>query len=88
MTSPAPVFTGHITSSGKLELDNRPLFVLQVKAMSGQAVELVLRKKRTKRSLDQNAYIHAEPIPKLAQKLGYTIPEMKLVLMGECFGWK
>ena len=42
---------------------------------------------KTQRSLDQNAYLHAGPFPILAKELGYSIPEVKLVLMGECWGW-
>lgn len=59
-----------------------------LRTLIGENIELVIRKQRTQRSLDQNNYIHAVPILLLAEYFGYTIPEMKLVLMGECWGWK
>lgn len=43
---------------------------------------------RSKRTIDQNAYLHAVPFPILADYFGNTIPETKYVLMGECWGWK
>ncbi len=43
--------------------------------------------RRPQRTLLQNAYLHAVPFTLLAEHTGYTIPEIKLVLMAECFGW-
>jgi len=50
-------------------------------------VRITVEKPKAQRSLDQNAYLHAGPFPILAEYFGYSIPEVKLVLMGECWGW-
>lgn len=42
----------------------------------------------TKRSLDQNAYLHAVPFPILAEHFGDSVEGVKLDLMGEKWGWK
>lgn len=49
---------------------------------------IVITERERIRSLDQNAYLHAEPFPKLAEYMGEDIEGAKLVLMGECWGWK
>lgn len=69
---------------------NRPL-ALQVMAhlrtVEGQPVEVVIRKPRSKRSLDQNAYWWAVPVKLLAEHCGYTDAQMHYALLGECFGY-
>ena len=42
----------------------------------------------TKRTLDQNAYLHAVPFPILAEHFGDSVEGVKLDLMGEKWGWK
>lgn len=83
-----PTWRGRVLSGGLLTLDRPRDYQRYVRSLAGQFVEVTIRKQRTKRSGQQNAYIHAVPIPLLAEHFGYTIPEMKLVLMGECWGWK
>lgn len=60
-----------------------------LRTVAGQPVEVVIRKPRTKRSLDMNAYLHSDtgPFRLLAEHLGDTIEGVKYDLMGECFGW-
>jgi len=41
-----------------------------------------------RRSLDQNAFLHAVPLRILSEETGYTLEEMKEYLLGEAFGWK
>lgn len=41
-----------------------------------------------KRTLKQNAYLHAEPFFKLAKAWGESIERTKLICMGEFFGWE
>ncbi len=41
-----------------------------------------------KRSLDQNAYLHAVPFPMIASHLGDSVEGVKYDLMGEKWGWK
>jgi hypothetical protein len=47
----------------------------------GQTVEIRAWKPKRKRSLDQNAYLHAEPFPKLAKQWGESIARTKLICM-------
>ena len=55
--------------------------------MPDGAYDLVLKPHQAQRSLDQNAYLHAEPFPKLARHFGCSVEQVKHDLMGECFGW-
>lgn len=41
-----------------------------------------------KRSLDQNAFLHAVPLKLLCEHTGFTLDEMKDYLLGEAFGWR
>ena len=40
-----------------------------------------------KRSLQQNAYLHAVPLRMICDETGYEIDDMKTYLLGEAFGW-
>jgi hypothetical protein len=42
---------------------------------------------RKKRSLDQNAYIHAVPLKMMSDATGYTVEDIKTYLCGEFSGW-
>jgi hypothetical protein len=53
-----------------------------------KVVEIVIRKPRTQRSLDQNAYWWAVPVKILAEFCGYTENQMHYALLGECFGYE
>lgn len=85
-----PIFHGRVLPDGKLELDEREAFQrrIHLKALAGREVEVIVRKKRVQRSLDQNAYLHAVPFPILADYWGEDIETTKLLVMGECFGWR
>lgn len=85
-----PVFHGRVTEEGRLVLQESERAQRQnyLHYLAGRLVDVVIRKKRTQRSLDQNAYLHAVPFPMLADHFGNTIEEMKYALMGECWGWK
>lgn len=41
-----------------------------------------------RRSLDQNAFLHAVPLRILCDHTGYSIDDMKDYLLGEAFGWR
>ncbi len=88
--TPVPVWHAVVTPAGVLEMApaERGLRRAYLKCLAGKPVDVVVRVHRKQRSKDQNAYIHAVPIPILAEHFGYTVPEMKLVLMGECWGWR
>lgn len=80
-------FIGLITEDGKkLLLDYPDQFKAFYAQFAGHEVEVELRKRRTKRTLKQNAYLHAAIKP-FADHCGYTVEELKLALLGECFGY-
>lgn len=86
----SPVFHGQVSDDGRLLLvsTEQALRRVHLRRLAGKAVELVIRKERTKRSRDQNDFIHAVPVRILADHFGETLPDMKLILMGECWGWR
>lgn len=80
-------FVGLVTEDGKrLLLDFPDAFKAFYQQFAGHEVEIELRKRRTKRTLKQNAYLHAAIKP-FADHCGYTVEELKLALLGECFGY-
>lgn len=85
-----PIFHGRVTSEGRFELaeQERSLRQTYFKSLAGQNLEITVRKERTKRSLDQNAYIHAVPLPIFSEYWGEDISTTKLLLLGEKFGWR
>jgi hypothetical protein len=87
----ALVFPGHVSDAIHLRLRDRSAFEAALRQFKGQDVELVLRApvvQDEQRSLDQNAYLHAEPFKKIALDMGCSVAEAKLDLMGQCWGWK
>lgn len=85
--APVPIFYGDIDKQCRVVLHEQERYLQWKRSLSGKPIELVLRRKRSKRSLDQNAYIHAVPIPLVAEKMGESINDAKLIMMGEKWGW-
>lgn len=88
MSSPRGLFIGTVDEQGRVHAD----FPTQMQEFNrahfaGHEVEIEIRKRRSKRSLKQNAAYHASIQP-LAEFLGYTVEELKLAMLGGCFGWK
>lgn len=84
-----PAFFGHVTTNGKLILDDRSGFVAHTWTFAGQAVELSIRKKRSKRSLDQNAWLWGVALPLIADHCGYDQHEHDMLhyeLLAKRFG--
>lgn len=80
-------FIGLVRDDGsKLDFDYPSTYRAFIQTLAGEEVEIDIRKKRTKRTLKQNAYLHAAIKP-YADHLGYTVEELKLALLGECFGY-
>lgn len=79
-------FIGFIDEMGKIRWD----FPSQVRAfmqtLVNCEVEVEIREKRKKRTLDQNAGFHAMLTP-WARDEGHNITELKRDLLGEVFGW-
>ncbi len=85
----APVFHGRVVE-GRLELvaQEKALRRVHLKRLEGQRVDVVVRRHNSKRSLAQNAYLHGVVCRILGEHFGYLAGEIKLILLGECFGWK
>jgi hypothetical protein len=84
-----PIFRGRVNEQGtKIVLfdTERAWRRAHLYTLRGQDVEVIVRKKRRQRSTEQNAYIHVAAAF-LAEEFGNEIDEMKLILMGEKWGW-
>lgn len=80
------IFVGVVTDDGKkLLLDYPQDFKTHYAQFAGDEVEVEVRKHRAKRSLKQNRWMHSFLRP-LADHLGYTVEELKLVGMVAVFG--
>lgn len=84
------VFPGVIDLEGKPRIDpsHRDGYRAALRKLAGARFELVLRKPKSKRSLDQNAYWWAVPVRLIAEHCGYTDNQMHYALLGECFGFQ
>lgn len=82
------IFRGVITEDGKYFLpDHKSEWEALKRSLAGYEVEAELRKYRSKRSRDQNAFFHSAIAP-LAEHLGCTTEELKLDLLGTKYGWR
>lgn len=88
--SVVPIFHGAVTADARLVLDEseRDRRRIHLASLAGKRVDVVVRRERTQRSLDVNAYWHAVPFALLAEYWGEDIETAKLLILGECFGWK
>lgn len=82
------IFIGTVDESGRVHPDfPSKMHAFNREHFAGHEVEIEIRKRRSKRSLKQNAAYHAAIAP-LADHLGYTTEELKLAMLGGCFGWR
>lgn len=70
-----PIFAGWV-KSGKVILDLRSEFDRYVSSFEGKRVQLVLKKYKTKRSIEQNKYYWGVIIKILSEELGYFPEEI------------
>ncbi len=70
MTKPLPIFTGSV-EKGKLILDQPQKYLVHLSQLNGKKIELVLRKRRSQRSLEQNRAYWGIAIEILSNHLGY-----------------
>jgi hypothetical protein len=54
----------------------------------GKSWAIEIKEYRKKRSLSQNAYIHAVPLKIICDHTGYRVDDMKEWLCGEFMGWE
>jgi hypothetical protein len=80
------VFIGVVTETGKLVLDAPKVFRAYVARFIGEEVEVEVRKRRSKRSTEQNAFYWSVVIPPLAEHCGYTHDEMHEALKAKFLG--
>jgi dihydroorotate dehydrogenase len=74
-----PVFTGFI-KDGYILHDNATKYLLHIKGLEGQRIEVVVRKQKSKRSLSQNSYYWSVVIEILSKELGYDQDELHEIL--------
>jgi hypothetical protein len=86
---PTPLFTGRVLQGGLLVLDRPKDYAKHLRSLAGQYVEIVARKRRSKRSLDQNAWWWGKCLPLIAEELGYDKHDhdaLHYALVAKCFG--
>jgi hypothetical protein len=81
-------FIGAVDASGKLDPDVRVQVADYLRTFPNMRVSIRVGQQKRQRSLDQNAYLHAEPFPTLAKIWGESIARTKLICMGEFWGWE
>lgn len=73
------ILVGLVRDDGsKLDFDYPSQYRAHIQQFAGHEVEIEIRKRRSKRSARQNAWLHSF-LKDLADHLGYTIEEIKLV---------
>jgi hypothetical protein len=93
-----PSFSGTATPLGTVTFDRPREYQRYVTTLAGQRVSVTVTKPKTQRSLKQNKWLHGPALDALEPKfreltdalgnhLGYEKSEMKLVLLGECYGY-
>jgi hypothetical protein len=82
------LFVGGVDTRGHLDPDARVQIADYLRTFPGMTVDVVIRKHRKQRSLDQNSYLHAEPFPKLAKAWGESVERTKFICMGQFWGWE
>lgn len=87
--SATPVFHGTVSEQGNLTLQRPVDFRAHLSRFKEKRVEVVVRLAKSKRSLDQNAWIWGVAYPLLAETLGYDYEErdaLHYALVAKCFG--
>lgn len=79
-------FIGMVTDAGKLVLDYPNAFRAYAQRFAGHEVEVQIRKRRTKRSDQQNRYWHGVVVALLAEHCGYSHDEMHEALKAKFLG--
>jgi len=73
--TPTPIFYGTI-ERGKLVLEQPERYLVWLSALEGKSIELVLRRKRSQRSLRQNRYYWGVVVEILSGHFGYEAKEL------------
>lgn len=79
----------HIIPKGDLAAEHRRLIKNDIDELPSDKPWLVqVKEYKTRRSLEQNSYLHAVPLRMICDETGYEIDDMKAYLMGTAFGWE
>ena len=83
------VFLGAFDGSGAFRPDpeHAARMVRARRKLAGKRAEVVFRRPRSKRSIEQNAYAHKWPFRLIAEAMGESVEAAKLCILGEKFGW-
>ncbi len=81
-----PILLASLHGHG-LRFEDPPAARRYLSTLAGQPLEVIIRKRRTQRTIDQNAYWWAVPVRLLADHCGYSDDQMHYALLGECFGY-
>lgn len=85
----APVLHGAVAGGHLLWAEHeRALRRIHLGRLEGHPVDIVIRRHQSQRSRAQNNYLHAVVAKTLSEHFGYTVAEIKLILLGQCFGWR
>ncbi len=97
---PRNAFAGRVTDDGsRIDLEYPKAMKAHVKTLAGKRVTVTIVDVKSRRSLKQNAWLHGPALSAieaqwskvcevLGADIGYEQSEMKLVLLGEFFGYK
>jgi hypothetical protein len=80
MNAPTPVFYGKVSERGLILLDTPIDYGRHLQRLAGERVEVVVRKRKTKRSNQANAFYWAAVVHPLAEHLGYEDDELHEVM--------
>lgn len=80
MARPAPVFRARVTERATLAFDRWRDLRGYLLRLSGERVEVVIRKERSQRTLKQQAYYFGVVVPLIGEALGYDKQECHEVL--------
>lgn len=78
---------GLFVRDGKLAANVRQGIADFIAQFDGEQIDLIVRRHKRQRSLDQNAYWWAVPIAILAEHCGYEPEQMHYALLGEWRGY-
>lgn len=82
-------YPGRVTAHGQLYASDRRPFLAYLRTLAGEDVEITVMKRRSKRSLSQNAWLHGVALPLIADHCGYDVHERERLhydLLAKYFG--
>jgi hypothetical protein len=86
---PAPIFPARVSDAGVLDISatQRQAMSRWCKTLKGHDVEIVVRKKQDKRSLNMNAFWWAVPVAIMAEEWGVQAEQAHYLMLGEWKGY-